>query len=273
METRYSGATWRPLGTQTEPLIGTPRVLIFHTMVGGLLGTDSMFRRNEYTGTESHFGVGGPADGPSLDGDVWQWQSIDRQADAQNAGNAYATSVETSDGGDPNRPWSARQLQALTKLGAWWCRQTGARPRLVESVLEVGFGYHCQFRPWNPNGHTCPNPTRIKQLREIVIPSVAAALTPTTHIPVQVEPIGIVVKAPLRRVLRLKAPLMHGADVRNVQKALGLKGDQLDGWYGTGTAAAVRAFQRRHRLAIDGVVGEHTATALGLRWQAGGVSA
>lgn len=81
MQVRYPGASWRPLGTQSEPLI-TPRVLVFHTMVGYLRGTDSLFRREGYTGTESHFGVGGPWDGGALDGAVWQWQSIDRQADA-----------------------------------------------------------------------------------------------------------------------------------------------------------------------------------------------
>jgi len=45
-----------------------------------------LFHRQGYTGTESHVGVGGPGDGAALDGTVWQWQAIDRQADAQNAG-------------------------------------------------------------------------------------------------------------------------------------------------------------------------------------------
>ena len=85
MLTRYPAAEWRPLGEQTEPGI-TPRILIVHTMVGYLRSTDTMFRKQGYTGTESHFGVGGPWDSSDLDGAVWQWQSIDRQADAQNAG-------------------------------------------------------------------------------------------------------------------------------------------------------------------------------------------
>ena len=76
MQVRYPSASWRPLGTQSEPAI-TPRILIFHTMVGSLKGTDALFRGQGYTGTESHFGVGGPWDGAALDGAVWQWQSID----------------------------------------------------------------------------------------------------------------------------------------------------------------------------------------------------
>lgn len=175
MQVRYPAASWRPLGTQTEPRI-TPRILVFHTMVGYLRGTDSLFRRQGYTGTESHFGVGGPWDGSALDGAVWQWQSIDYQADAQNAGNAYATSIETSDGGSPLRAWSVKQLDALVGIGVWWCRQTGAPARLVRSTSQSGIGYHAQFSAWAPDGRTCPGRTRIAQLVDVVIPRIAAGL-------------------------------------------------------------------------------------------------
>ncbi len=175
MQVRYPAASWRPLGTQTEPRI-TPRILVFHTMVGYLRGTDSLFRRQGYTGTESHFGVGGPWDGSALDGAVWQWQSIAYQADAQNAGNAYATSIETSDGGDPLRAWSTKQLNALVGIGLWWCRQTGAPARLVSSTSQSGLGYHAQFKAWAPDGRTCPGRTRIAQLINVVIPRIAAGL-------------------------------------------------------------------------------------------------
>ena len=182
MLTRYPAAEWRPLGEQTEPGI-TPRILIVHTMVGYLRSTDTMFRKQGYTGTESHFGVGGPWDSSDLDGAVWQWQSLDRQADAQGPGNAYATSIETSDGGNPDRAWSAKQLDALVNLGVWWCRQTGNPARLVTSPAGNGFGYHSQFEVWNPNSHSCPNPTRIAQLRNTVIPRVATALASGGHAP------------------------------------------------------------------------------------------
>ena len=267
METRYSGATWRPLGTQTEPLIGTPRVLIFHTMVGGLLGTDSMFRRNEYTGTESHFGVGGPADGPSLDGDVWQWQSIDRQADAQNAGNAYATSVETSDGGHPETPWSEKQLAALVSLTVWWCRQTGHPARIVAGPGESGIGYHAQFKDWAPDGRPCPGPVRIAQLRDDVLPRVRLVLAPPIP-PVNVHPgKAAPVVASVARLLRLTWPRrMRGDDVRAVQVAAHAP---ADGVYGPVTRDAVRHVQATNGLAVDGVVGPMTCRALGLRWTGG----
>src|SRR4051794_31311432 len=39
----------------------------------------------------------------------------------------------------------------------------------------------------------------------------------------------------------------------------------IDGISGPGTKRAVRAFQRRHKLAVDGVAGPHTRRALGRR--------
>lgn len=176
MQPRYPAAVWRPLGPQLEPKIGTPRVLIFHTMVGNLTGTDRMFRNGGYAGTESHFGVGGPWEPGDLDGVVWQWQPIDRQADAQGDGNAYATSIETADGGDPDRPWTDKQVTALVRLGVWWCQQTGHPARLVDLPTQAGFGYHSQFRAWNASRHSCPNPARIGQLKTVIIPRVASAL-------------------------------------------------------------------------------------------------
>jgi len=173
---RYPAAAWRPLGTQSEPLI-TPRILVFHTMVGTLRSSEALFRQDGYTGVEAHFGVGGPWDGAALDGAVWQWQSIDRQADAQAGGNPYCVSIETSDGGDPDRAWSARQIEALIELAVWFCQQTGAPARLVSGTGDHGFGYHRQFATWNPQGHTCPNPTRQRQLQAIVIPRVAQRLS------------------------------------------------------------------------------------------------
>lgn len=266
MDTTYPGAVLKPLGRQTEPLIGTPRILVVHTMVGGLRGSDSMFRGQGYSGTESHFGLGGPTDGSALDGVLWQWQTIDRQADAQNAGNAYATSVETSDGGDPSRPWSDRQLTALVGLAVWWCRQVGAPARLVDSTSDRGIGYHAQFREWAPDGRSCPGPVRIEQLRTIVIPRVAAALSGTTSTPAGVKPRPAV--PAVGRLLRyeLGRPLLTGVDVKAVQAAVGMPAGQRDGKYGPMTRNAVRHAQVEHHLTPDGVVGPDTTRAIGLRW-------
>jgi N-acetylmuramoyl-L-alanine amidase len=70
-------------------------------------------------------------------------------------------------------------------------------------------------------------------------------------------------------VLRVKTPRMTGRLVRDVQRALaaaGISPGTIDGEYGGQTAAAVRVFQMRKGLAIDGEVGRLTAKALGLPW-------
>lgn len=57
-------------------------------------------------------------------------------------------------------------------------------------------------------------------------------------------------------VLRLGS---EGQAVRDLQRALGIK---IDGGFGPATEAAVKAFQQRHGLSADGVVGDKTWDAL-----------
>jgi len=70
------------------------------------------------------------------------------------------------------------------------------------------------------------------------------------------------------RILKLVGPMMHGADVRQVQEALlkaGLSvGDGADGNFGNITDAAVKQFQKSKGLTEDGIVGDQTLQALGL---------
>jgi peptidoglycan hydrolase-like protein with peptidoglycan-binding domain len=239
---RLSGAVFRPLGTQTEPTID-PEVLIFHTMVGYLKGTEGVFKSQGYTGDESTFGVGGPWDGASLDGVIWQWQDTRRQADAQFAGNAYADSVETSDGGDPNRPWSSKQLTALIDIAVAFCHaHPNRKPYLVNASGPLGdgaFGYHELRADWNTSRHRCPGAVREAQLRQIVIPKARAILLGQD--PPHVTP---------------PKPAPAHTDGGKIA---------VDGIFGTGTIGAIQYVLRTHRLyhdAIDGIFGPHTRTAL-----------
>jgi lysozyme len=52
---------------------------------------------------------------------------------------------------------------------------------------------------------------------------------------------------------------MHGDDVKELQRRLGVA---ADGIFGRNTEAAVRAFQQRKGLGVDGIVGPRTAAAL-----------
>jgi hypothetical protein len=175
MMARYPEASWRRLPGD-EPAI-TPRTVIFHTMVTTLPACDAYFRSGRSGGIESHFGVGGPWEGAEYDGVVWQWRDTEEQADANLKANAFAVSIETSDGGDPTRPWSPKQLASLVRLGNWLA-DTHSIPRRICPAWDAGgFGYHVMFGapgPWTPVAKTCPGATRIHQLKTIVFPAIFA---------------------------------------------------------------------------------------------------
>ncbi|GAA2084143.1 hypothetical protein GCM10009759_02950 [Kitasatospora saccharophila] len=65
------------------------------------------------------------------------------------------------------------------------------------------------------------------------------------------------------RYLRVQTPLLHGDDVLMWQRRLAARGWSIgaDGWYGPDSARVCRAFQQRHGLAVDGVVGPATWNA------------
>lgn len=67
----------------------------------------------------------------------------------------------------------------------------------------------------------------------------------------------------IARLLAYRTPMLHGEDVRAVQRIVGAA---ADGWYGANTRQDVIRWQRAHRLAADGTVGPATARAMGLRW-------
>lgn len=79
-----------------------------------------------------------------------------------------------------------------------------------------------------------------------------------------IDGFGLVPVGGAVRILRLSQPLLRGADVRAIQTALVKVGVEttVDGIYGPGTEAAVKAFQTKANLAVDGIVGPSTRKAL-----------
>lgn len=249
----------RLLGPETEPKIGTPRVMIFHTMVGNLQGTDSMFHQGGFDGTEATWGVGGPWEGAAFDGLLYQWQLAGYQADAQFAGNAYADSVETADGGVPTHPWSSKQLATLIKLTVDWCKGTGNPCQLIAHETDHGLGYHSQWHDWNLDSHQCPGPVRIGQLRTIVIPKARAILHPS-------QPVA---KPPAKPVYWVnphpKSGSMIHIPVDGVWSKLTVEATQLltgithiDGIWGPESR---KNLQRGLKVKPDGIIGPITVKA------------
>lgn len=169
----YPAGVWKRL-PGSEPAI-VPRTAIFHTMVGTLPGTDAFFRSGRSGGIESTFGLGGPWEGAQYDGLVWQWRDTEEQADANLKANAFANSIEMSDGGNPNNPLSAKQLDAAVDLGRWLASKHPIPRRVCPAWDQGGFGWHVMFGapgPWTPVSKECPGRVRIAQLKTIVFPAI-----------------------------------------------------------------------------------------------------
>ena len=59
------------------------------------------------------------------------------------------------------------------------------------------------------------------------------------------------------RVLKFQNPILEGEDVRTIQERLNLLGAEIevDGYFGTVTETAIRRFQERNKINVDGIVG------------------
>lgn len=128
MAKKYPDAEQRILGKQTQGKMTSHDIVCLHTMVGYLASTDTMFKSGGFSGTESHFGVGGAWGSDvsrGLDGKVYQWQLLSHRADANLYGNHRVISIETADNAPRSAsdiaPWSTKQVAALIKLVSWLC--------------------------------------------------------------------------------------------------------------------------------------------------------
>lgn len=71
-------------------------------------------------------------------------------------------------------------------------------------------------------------------------------------------------KKPDGKIYRLADPLMYDEFIKKIQKALGFSLSSVDGWYGSKTYNAVRAFQIKKGLVPDGEVGPKTLKLLNI---------
>lgn len=125
---RSPHAEWDPLGVQTQPAMRAHNIICVHTMVGYLTSTRTMFKQNGYSGTESHYGVGGIWGGDKdkdWDGKAFQWQSRAYTADANLKGNPYIISIETADNAPAKASdilaWTPKQVEKIAQIIAWEC--------------------------------------------------------------------------------------------------------------------------------------------------------
>ena len=74
----------------------------------------------------------------------------------------------------------------------------------------------------------------------------------------------------VKRLLKLTSPMQKGDDVKELQARLNANGcdcGKTDGVFGEKTESAVKAYQKKKGLAVDGKVGKKTVAALGGRYE------
>lgn len=187
---------------------------------------DSLHDQFEHDGgIESHFYV-------RFDGTVEQYRDTAYQADAQAAGNDTCISVETEGMGAGQ--WTAAQLAAIKDL-ILWAHETHDVPlRKIQHWNGAGVGYHRQFPQWNPNGHTCPGPDRIKQFDQVLVPWIDAQA-----------------KAPAKPAAKSKPKsTSRGEEIDASLKELGDVGDHLAKAKGTGRRGEKLTAARKARSAL-----------------------
>lgn len=191
---RCNLAEWKPLGNDPthQPLMSKYDLVIIHTMVGTLAGTDSMFRDQGYVGVESHFGTG------YINGKItaYQWGDTARTADANLDANPRAISIENADTSSPFPSWTgsdvpaftAEQAELIAQITAWACKTHGIPAQLAPNSLPGarGIAWHrmgidpwrvAGGESWSPSyGKVCPGDRRIAQIKTLIVPRVNAIL-------------------------------------------------------------------------------------------------
>lgn len=213
---------------------------VLHYTVSPPGSLDSIFRyfANPRTGASSTFGF------EMTTGRCEQWVPFDKGPWTQLAFNSVSESVEIMARGNEPRSWWLAQpgLPQLAQLIADRLRARGIPPRFVDPE-----GCDVQQAGWTDHYHLeCGN----------------------THHDVMPNFPYAVFDAMVRRFYgQNPPPATNGCSPLAIQKALRDNGYavKLNGVYGPRTRAAVSKFQRRARLAVDGIVGPVTGRALGLR--------
>jgi hypothetical protein len=270
---RMPGAVWKPLPKGFSAPMARYDLVILHTMVGSLAGTDGYFRGGA-TGANSHFGTGGG-------GEIWQWGDTAYRSAASAAANPRSISVENADMGPGFGAWNtkdgnavpaftAAQLEANARICAWAHTEHGVPLERVPDSKpgRRGIAYHRLGVPgyavtggelWSSaRGKVCPAPARIAQVDQVIARArqLVGGSAPAPA-PAPPAPAGSGI---LRRGSTGPAVLTLQRFMTTAFKAYNTYGP--NGIFGPATEAGVREFQKRTGLGADGIVGPATLAKL-----------
>lgn len=276
---RYPGAVWKPLPRPSKLKLVRCDLVIIHTMVGSLAGTDGYFR-GLTSGVNSTFGTGG-------DGTIWQWLDTDTRSGASGAANPYSWSIENADMGPGFAPWNTKdgaavpaltpqQVEANARICAFAHTEEGVPLERVRDSKagRRGIAYHLLGVPktrgatvsqtggqlWSTAaGKVCPAPRRVAQVDAIIARAreiVGKGGAPSSPAPAPPGSAGAVLRrgATGPAVLALQHFMTRSFRSYNPYTP--------NGTFGPATESGVREFQKRTGLPVDGVVGPVTVAKL-----------
>lgn len=220
------------------------------------------------------------------DGTVEQYVDTARRAEADLDGNDATISIETQGGvyDSEGEPWTPQQLEALAQMHAWIHKTHGIQLKLADDskigTSSKGLSWHRLGIDGNfpalpsplagriqrgggmhysqSRGKTCPGSAKILQIplilaraQQIVSGGEAPPVVP--EVPLDPQPNYVQCRDFVKKGSRC-------ALVSTVQSLLNNHGYRLkvDGIFGPKTEAAVREFQNRVNIVIDGIAGPTT---------------
>lgn len=239
----FSQATWdgpvpnRTVGQMIHPLMG----LVLHIEQGTEAGTSGWFH-NPAAQVSAHFGV-------AKDGTLEQFVDTNDKAWAITSGNRYWISVENE--GMPGDTLTPQQLTAVSKVLAWLHVTDGVPLVKTDSTQQRGLGWHGMGgEDW---GHPhCPGSPIIAQRDGIIaaahsfIASGAAWLSSTPGM----APSPFVSRHPALRASSTGDALVHARALLGIAPSNTAFDDAM--------TAAVKTFQTRNALDVDGEIGPDT---------------
>lgn len=161
-----------------------------------------------------------------------------------------------------NVDWYRNRISGATlnKKYSWWIASwTSSKPSGINAGLWQFGGSSNEIRSPKIGGVTTD-----QDYAYLDYPSIIKKMGKNGYKKSIVSKIKEKVSKPKHNLTRLLKVGSTGKMVENLQKALG--GLVVDGKFGTKTEAKVKAFQKKHRLTADGIVGKDTAHALGWLW-------
>lgn len=253
MVTLLPGAVWRPISVNYGGFRRSTRGVVFHVSASATAKSLYGWFNNPSAQASSHLHI-------DVDGVIEQYVDLDRIAWTHRAANATMIGIETQGGASGG--WTDAQIKSLVYAATWLSQRYGfPLGDMGNSKLSSrGVGLHrygcAPWRVsggevWGPNGKVCPGDDRVNQFKSGML---GGAVTPPP------APGGGAggTNNPYN-------PWGWSADyVREIQVLLNKLGYGLatDGSLGPATSAAIKDFQTKNSLGVDGSPGPNTRAKL-----------